>query len=87
MKSAAEMRSDHETWRDAGMMVTICTLCDPFATHTGTAGSGREWAAAHRAELHPEVERRPRKRISGKAQKARAMERSEWKREKFAIGE
>lgn len=72
---------DEQDWRDTQQVTTRCAACR--RVHRGTAAEGREWARAHREERHPELANRPRVRMTAKAQRAKAMRDSEWKRERF----
>jgi hypothetical protein len=52
-KPVAEMRADHEAWRDEEPVVESCLFC--HWTYLGTALEGRAEARAHREEHHPEA--------------------------------
>ncbi len=84
-KSAAEMKSDHEKWRDARPTITRCTLppCRGGVLHIGTAAEGRAVAEAHRLEKHPEAVHKPRRHLTSAQQREKAMLANEWKRKKF----
>lgn len=68
---------DMVEWRDRQRVTTRCAACR--RTHRGTAAEGRAWHAEHRRKEHPELAAVGR-RVSPRAQRARAMQASEWKR-------
>lgn len=82
-KTKTMIDKEHRDWLDNQITVTACYLCnvDPFV---GPASEGRVWALQHRLEHHPDAARSPRRRLTSAEQKARAIERSEWRREDAA---
>lgn len=58
-KKHSEMRADAQAWHD---VQTVTTSCVCGWTFTGTAVEGRTLAAEHRAESHPEIKARRRRR-------------------------
>lgn len=53
-RAAADIQAAYRELMDAQPLITRCALC-PRWQHVGTADQGRDAAAAHRAERHPDV--------------------------------
>lgn len=59
-KPAADIQAAYRDLMDAQPLITRCAFCR--WQHIGTADQGRDAAAAHRAERHPDVVQTRRRR-------------------------